>query len=77
MWLLPERRAHSLSTFARASHIEGWPFSKCGSRLSDAHILATKMKELHGLRVGRFQNVVLASAPRTFVLNTSFTYSHG
>eukprot|EP00959_Pyramimonas_sp_CCMP1952_P246069 5142959-Pyramimonas_sp.AAC.1 len=36
------------------------------------------MQGLHGLRVVPFQNVALALAPRSFVLNscTSFTASH-
>eukprot|EP00959_Pyramimonas_sp_CCMP1952_P063810 1333165-Pyramimonas_sp.AAC.1 len=35
MWLSPWRCAQQ---FARASRIEGGSFSKCGSRLSAAHI---------------------------------------
>eukprot|EP00959_Pyramimonas_sp_CCMP1952_P435577 9120887-Pyramimonas_sp.AAC.1 len=54
--------------------VEGGSFSKCGSRPSTAHIFQ-ELQELHGLRAGRFQNVVLALAPRTFVLSIckSFT----
>eukprot|EP00959_Pyramimonas_sp_CCMP1952_P286717 5995396-Pyramimonas_sp.AAC.1 len=46
----------------------GWS-SICGSRLGAAHMRCTKLQELHGLRAGRFQNVVLAFAPRTLVFN--------
>eukprot|EP00959_Pyramimonas_sp_CCMP1952_P223208 4666388-Pyramimonas_sp.AAC.1 len=51
-----------------ASQMDGEWFSKCGSRLSAAHIRLNKSQELHGLRAGGFPNVALAFAPRTFVL---------
>eukprot|EP00959_Pyramimonas_sp_CCMP1952_P087560 1832131-Pyramimonas_sp.AAC.1 len=49
------------------SHMEGVPFSKCGSRLRAAHTRLTHLQELHGLRANGFQSVALAFAPRTFV----------
>eukprot|EP00959_Pyramimonas_sp_CCMP1952_P291957 6106276-Pyramimonas_sp.AAC.1 len=48
--------------------MEGGWFSKCGSRLSAAHTCFQNSQELHGLRVDGFQNVVLALAPRTFIV---------
>eukprot|EP00959_Pyramimonas_sp_CCMP1952_P217317 4545237-Pyramimonas_sp.AAC.1 len=41
--------------------------SKCGSRISAAHIRFKQLQELHGLRAVPFQNVALALAQRTFV----------
>eukprot|EP00959_Pyramimonas_sp_CCMP1952_P368214 7713023-Pyramimonas_sp.AAC.1 len=60
---------------AAVSQMEGGWFSKCGPRLGAAHIRFNTLQELHGLEAGRFQNVALALAPRTFVLNIckSFT----
>eukprot|EP00959_Pyramimonas_sp_CCMP1952_P237574 4964763-Pyramimonas_sp.AAC.1 len=45
------------------------------SRLSAANIRSNNLQELHGLRIARFQHVVLALAPRTFVTKVckSFT----
>eukprot|EP00959_Pyramimonas_sp_CCMP1952_P384534 8059044-Pyramimonas_sp.AAC.1 len=56
----------------------GW-FSKRGSRLSTAHIRFKALQNLHGLRAVPFQNVALALAPHTFVVNIckGFTGSHG
>eukprot|EP00959_Pyramimonas_sp_CCMP1952_P085337 1784491-Pyramimonas_sp.AAC.1 len=51
--------------------MEGGSFSNCGYRLGAAHISLNKLQELHGLRAGRFQNVALVLAPRTFVLNNA------
>eukprot|EP00959_Pyramimonas_sp_CCMP1952_P166114 3471805-Pyramimonas_sp.AAC.1 len=55
----------------------GW-FSKCGSRLSAAHIHFEHLQELHGLKAIPFQNVALASAPPTFISTDykRFTDSH-
>eukprot|EP00959_Pyramimonas_sp_CCMP1952_P431237 9031817-Pyramimonas_sp.AAC.1 len=41
MWFSPQLGAHSFETVAKASRIEGGPFSSYGSRLSAAHIRAT------------------------------------
>eukprot|EP00959_Pyramimonas_sp_CCMP1952_P060594 1265625-Pyramimonas_sp.AAC.1 len=49
--------------------MEGGWFSKCGSRLSVAHIRFQHVAELHGLRARRFQHVDVALAPRTLVQN--------
>eukprot|EP00959_Pyramimonas_sp_CCMP1952_P254979 5325438-Pyramimonas_sp.AAC.1 len=38
MRLSPQRRAHSLQKLASGSRIKSGSFSKCGSRLSAAHI---------------------------------------
>eukprot|EP00959_Pyramimonas_sp_CCMP1952_P460097 9479304-Pyramimonas_sp.AAC.1 len=51
--------------------MDGWRFSKCGSRHSAAHIRFNKSQELHGSRVAGFQNLVLALAPRTFAFRNS------
>eukprot|EP00959_Pyramimonas_sp_CCMP1952_P003685 77625-Pyramimonas_sp.AAC.1 len=51
--------------------------SKCGARLSAAHIRFENVQELHGWRAGRFQHVVLALAPRTFVLKNCNGFTHG
>eukprot|EP00959_Pyramimonas_sp_CCMP1952_P450297 9428406-Pyramimonas_sp.AAC.1 len=48
----------------------GW-FSKCGSRFGAAHVRFTHVQELHGLRAAPFQNVAIASAPRTLVLQSA------
>eukprot|EP00959_Pyramimonas_sp_CCMP1952_P274701 5742604-Pyramimonas_sp.AAC.1 len=59
MLVSPQRRAHLaprtfVSTFATASRIEGGPLSKCGCRLSAAHIRLNNQQELHGLRAVRY-----------------------
>eukprot|EP00959_Pyramimonas_sp_CCMP1952_P180105 3766401-Pyramimonas_sp.AAC.1 len=79
MLLSPERRAHSSSTFARTSRIEGGPFSKCDSRLNAAHTRLKHVREHHGLRAAPFQHMVFALAPRTLVLDMCYgvTDSHG
>eukprot|EP00959_Pyramimonas_sp_CCMP1952_P063811 1333165-Pyramimonas_sp.AAC.2 len=63
------------SKLAAVSQIQGWWFSKCGSRLNAAHIRFKHLQELHRVRAGGFQNVVLALAPRKIALNIrkSFT----
>eukprot|EP00959_Pyramimonas_sp_CCMP1952_P180033 3764546-Pyramimonas_sp.AAC.1 len=50
-------------------------FSKCGFRISAAHVRLKHLQEFYGLRACRFQNVALSLAPRTFVYNKceSFT----
>eukprot|EP00959_Pyramimonas_sp_CCMP1952_P345020 7225841-Pyramimonas_sp.AAC.1 len=47
--------------------IEGGWLSQYGPRLSAARIRSQNLQELRGLRAAPFQNVVLASAPRTFI----------
>eukprot|EP00959_Pyramimonas_sp_CCMP1952_P250588 5237809-Pyramimonas_sp.AAC.1 len=78
MWISPDRRAHSIQIVARASKTEGESFSRCGSRLRAAHIRFKDVQELRGLRAASCQHVVLAFAPRTFVINTCkrFADSH-
>eukprot|EP00959_Pyramimonas_sp_CCMP1952_P438890 9188635-Pyramimonas_sp.AAC.1 len=49
--------------------MEGDTCSKCGSRLSPAHICLQSLQPLKRWRAARFQNVSLASAPRTPVVN--------
>eukprot|EP00959_Pyramimonas_sp_CCMP1952_P319343 6682355-Pyramimonas_sp.AAC.1 len=48
--------------------MEGGSFSTSGSRIRATHIRFKDSQELHGLRAGRFQNVAVAFAPRTFLL---------
>ena len=43
-------------------------YSKCGSRLSAAHIRFNNLQQFHGSRGCVTQNVALDLAPRTFVL---------
>ena len=57
--------------------MEGGWFAKLGSRLSAAHIRLKGFQELQGWRAARFQNLVLAVAPRTFVLKVSNSYRDG
>ena len=75
MWLSPQRRAHSFFKAATVSRIEAGSFSKCGSRLSAAHIRFQHLQQFHGSRGCVTRNVALALAPRTFVLQicNSFT----
>eukprot|EP00959_Pyramimonas_sp_CCMP1952_P350216 7337521-Pyramimonas_sp.AAC.1 len=47
--------------------MEGCPLSKCGSRLSAAHIRLRNLQWFHGWRAVRFHTVALALAPRTCV----------
>eukprot|EP00959_Pyramimonas_sp_CCMP1952_P465896 9489084-Pyramimonas_sp.AAC.1 len=54
MWLSPGRREHVV-TLARASRIEGGSFSKCGSRISAAHILLHKLQESQGFPRSAYQ----------------------
>eukprot|EP00959_Pyramimonas_sp_CCMP1952_P268547 5615148-Pyramimonas_sp.AAC.1 len=70
MWLSPSCRAFSFQNIARASRIEGGWCSNCGSRLSVARTRVKHVQEFHGSWAGRFRNVVLALAPRTFVSST-------
>eukprot|EP00959_Pyramimonas_sp_CCMP1952_P140556 2941227-Pyramimonas_sp.AAC.1 len=60
------------------SRIEDGSFSKCGSCLNAANTRFEHLQEFHGSRPVPLQNVALALAPRTFVLNRckSFTDSH-
>eukprot|EP00959_Pyramimonas_sp_CCMP1952_P153677 3215363-Pyramimonas_sp.AAC.1 len=66
------------STFAlnigKASRVEGGWFSQCGSRLSAAHI---RHQHCHAWRAGGFQNVALALAPHTFVIQTCKNFVGG
>eukprot|EP00959_Pyramimonas_sp_CCMP1952_P144540 3025445-Pyramimonas_sp.AAC.1 len=48
------------------SQMESVSPPKCGSRLSAARNRFKPLPELHGLRTGRFHNMALALAPRTF-----------
>ena len=48
--------------------MEGGSFSKCGSRLSAAHIRLKNLQQLQGSRAVPFQNGALALAPHTFVI---------
>eukprot|EP00959_Pyramimonas_sp_CCMP1952_P016465 349259-Pyramimonas_sp.AAC.1 len=48
------------------SQMEGGWFSKCGYRLSAAHIHFKHLQELPRLRPDGFQTMALALAPRTF-----------
>eukprot|EP00959_Pyramimonas_sp_CCMP1952_P160102 3348446-Pyramimonas_sp.AAC.1 len=54
--LSPLRHAHSLKTFARVSRIEGGWFSKCGSRLSAAHIRCQTIARASRVEGGSFSN---------------------
>eukprot|EP00959_Pyramimonas_sp_CCMP1952_P417729 8751892-Pyramimonas_sp.AAC.1 len=47
--------------------MEGGSCSRCGSRLRPAYIRHENIVERHRWKAGRFQNVHLALAPRTFV----------
>eukprot|EP00959_Pyramimonas_sp_CCMP1952_P269777 5639985-Pyramimonas_sp.AAC.1 len=71
MWLSLWHRAHSFQKFARVSRTGGGAFSRCGSRLSAAHIRLNNLQEFYGLRAGRFQNVMIALAPRKFVVQNA------
>ena len=57
--------------------MEGGPFSKLGSRLSAAHIRFENVQQFQGWRAARFQNVALALAPRTLVLNNCSNFKDG
>ena len=57
--------------------MEGGPFSKCGSRLSAAHIRLIHFQQLQGCRAARFENVALALAPRTFGVKACNSYMGG
>eukprot|EP00959_Pyramimonas_sp_CCMP1952_P410990 8612952-Pyramimonas_sp.AAC.1 len=46
--------------------MEGGWFSKCDSRFNVEHIRIHKWQTIPGWKAGCFQNVALASAPRTF-----------
>eukprot|EP00959_Pyramimonas_sp_CCMP1952_P076232 1592801-Pyramimonas_sp.AAC.1 len=59
--------------------MEGWRFSTCDSRVSAAHMILKGVRQLQGWRAFCCSKVVIAVAPRTFILKvrSSFQDSHG
>eukprot|EP00959_Pyramimonas_sp_CCMP1952_P270881 5662978-Pyramimonas_sp.AAC.1 len=58
--------------------MEGGWFSKRDSRVNAAHIRFAHVQEFRGLAATRFQNVVLALAPRPFVVRVTLMHEfHG
>ena len=73
--LFKTRTQHHRMVGTKYSRMEGMCYSKCGSRFSAAHIRVNNLQQFHGWRADVTRNVVLALAPRTFVLKVcnSFT----
>eukprot|EP00959_Pyramimonas_sp_CCMP1952_P100490 2102094-Pyramimonas_sp.AAC.1 len=57
--------------------MEGGSLSKCGSRVSAAHVRVERSQLFEGGRAGRSQYVFLAVAPRTSVLQVCSSFRDG
>eukprot|EP00959_Pyramimonas_sp_CCMP1952_P221718 4635003-Pyramimonas_sp.AAC.1 len=57
--------------------MEGGWCAACGSRQSAARTLLNMCSQLHGWRAGRFQNVALALAPCSLVLQSCSNFTDG